>query len=65
MTIKSKPTITIWRSSLSKHGGLKNKVKDLFAKSNRFDGPFFVSRGGLKMSFNIAKRIVKELALIF
>ena len=57
----AKIPVTVWTSSHAKYGGFKRKIKGLFKKSNRFEEPIVVYKGGLKMSFNIAKKIIKDV----
>ena len=56
-----KISITVWSSSHPKYGGFKRKIKESFKKSIRFEEPVIVYKGGLKMSFNIAKKIIKDV----
>ena len=56
-----KISITVWSSSHPKYGGFKRKIKESFKKSIRFEEPVIVYKGGLKMSFNIAKKIIKDI----
>ena len=62
MAAFSKPSVTIWTSSHGYNGGFKKILKDLFqSKSDRFEKPLVVSKGSLKMSYNISRKIIKDI----
>ena len=55
-----RPTISIWTSSHDWNGGFRKKIKQVFKeKSDRFQKPVVVSKPSLKMSYNIARKILK------
>ena len=57
-----RPTVTTWTSSHAHNGDFKKQLKDLFkSKSDRFEKPIVFSKGSLKMSYNISRKIIKDI----
>ena len=60
--MNKKPTISICTSSHVWNGGFKNKIKQVFKeKSGRFQTPVVISKSSLKMSYNMARKILKDV----
>ena len=52
----------IGASSHDWNGGFKNKIKQVFKeKSGRFQTPVVISKSSLKMSYNMARKILKDV----